>query len=119
MCDMATAGFPLSRDELELALLTTDAWVARLVCRGFRDRCDRRDATLSSAVQSAARLELALALGMPRSNVCHQAARGGHLGVLQWARANGCEWDSRTWHFSARHPPVREWLAANGCPCEY
>ena len=24
---------------------------------------------------------------------CSKAARGGHLEVLKWARANGCPWD--------------------------
>ena len=27
---------------------------------------------------------------------CSEAARGGHLEVLQWARANGCEWFAGT-----------------------
>ena len=36
----ARRGVPLGLDELELALASTDAWVTRLVCRDFRDRCD-------------------------------------------------------------------------------
>ena len=43
-------GLPLSRDELELALASTDAWVARLVCVAFRDRCERRDAMPSTGI---------------------------------------------------------------------
>eukprot|EP01044_Picomonas_judraskeda_P049315 COSAG03_NODE_28975_length_192_cov_10.784946_1_plen_47_part_10 len=27
---------------------------------------------------------------------CSAAAAGGHLEVLQWARANGCEWNAIT-----------------------
>ena len=33
---------------------------------------------------------------------CAAAARGGHLGVLKWARENGCEWSWRTCSFAAR-----------------
>ena len=73
------AGMALDCNELALALECTDAWVARLVCRAFRDRCDRRDASPLSAVQSVARLQLALALGMP----------------LQWARR------TPTWRWTA------------------
>ena len=27
---------------------------------------------------------------------CASAAEGGHLEMLQWARANGCPWNERT-----------------------
>jgi hypothetical protein len=45
------------------------------------------------------------------------AARGGHLEVLQWARANGCEWDEYTCSDAARggHLEVLQWARANGC----
>ena len=29
-----------------------------------------------------------------RAKVCSSAAKGGQLEVLQWARANGCQWDA-------------------------
>jgi hypothetical protein len=110
-------GLPLSRDELELALRMTDAWVARLVCQDFRDRCEPRNATRQSAVRTIERLELAFALGMGRLRVCEFAARGGHLEVLQWARANGCGWGISTCHEAARggHLEVLQWARANGC----
>ncbi len=82
----------LCDDELKMALAATDAWVARLVCRAFRDRCERRDATLVDAVQSVARLKLALELGADRLYVGRAAARAGKLEVLQWARDHGCKW---------------------------
>ena len=46
------------------------------------------------------------------------AARGGHLGVLQWARANGCPWDGETCELAASggHLEVLRWARANGCP---
>ena len=33
---------------------------------------------------------------------CSEAAGGGHLEVLQWARANGCEWNASTCSEAAR-----------------
>ena len=43
---------------------------------------------------------------------------GGHLEVLQWARANGCPWDQRTCAYAATggHLEVLQWARANGCP---
>lgn len=32
----------------------------------------------------------------PLHNLCTLAAREGHLGVLIWARENGCKWDEKT-----------------------
>ena len=50
--------------------------------------------------------------------LCGVAARGGHLEVLKWARANGCPWDGRTCAFAAEggHLEVLKWARANGCP---
>ncbi|AGO83379.1 Ankyrin repeat domain containing protein [Pandoravirus salinus] len=50
--------------------------------------------------------------------MCYEAAGGGHLDVLQWARANGCEWDERTCAKAAKggHLGVLQWARANGCP---
>ncbi len=46
-----------------------------------------------------------------------RSGTGGHLEVLVWARANGCEWDDRTCAWAAQngHPEVLEWARANGC----
>ncbi|MDC1215742.1 ankyrin repeat domain-containing protein [bacterium] len=48
------------------------------------------------------------------------AARGGHLEVLHWARANGCPWNSGTFMNAAKsgHLEVLQWLRANSCPWE-
>jgi hypothetical protein len=50
-------------------------------------------------------------------DTCYWAARGGHLAVLQWARANGCEWDEDTCHAAVAggHLRVLQWARANGC----
>ena len=50
-------------------------------------------------------------------DVCQQAASGGHLEVLQWARQNGCPWDGRTCRSAADggHREVLQWARANGC----
>jgi hypothetical protein len=49
---------------------------------------------------------------------CMSAARNGHLEVLQWARAEGCPWDATTSEAAARggHLKVLQWALANGCP---
>jgi hypothetical protein len=51
------------------------------------------------------------------ANTCSEAAEGGHLVLLQWARANGCEWDARTCSAAAAggHLAVLQWARANGC----
>ena len=49
---------------------------------------------------------------------CADAASGGHLEVLQWARANGCPWDEETCREAAEggHLEVLQWARANGAP---
>ena len=51
-------------------------------------------------------------------STCTNAARGGHLDVLQWARANRCRWDHLTCACAARagHLEVLKWAISNGCP---
>ena len=43
--------------------------------------------------------------------------RDGHLNVLQWARANGCEWDANVCAQAAEggHLEVLKWAHLNGC----
>ena len=50
---------------------------------------------------------------------CANAARGGHLKVLQWCRSpeNMCPWDKWTCAHAA-HDEVSEWCHENGCPCK-
>jgi len=55
--------------------------------------------------------------------VCALAAKGGHLGVLQWLRKekNGlprCPWDCDTVSYAAEngHLHILEWATTNGCP---
>jgi hypothetical protein len=46
-----------------------------------------------------------------------EAAHGGHLAVLQWARANGCDWDRDECSAAAEedgHLAVLQWLHGNG-----
>ena len=49
---------------------------------------------------------------------CAWGARGGHFEMLQWAHANGCPWDEWTCAYAAKggHLEVLQWLRANGCP---
>jgi hypothetical protein len=61
--------------------------------------------------------------GEPRSddgwdNPCARAAQGGHLAVLQWARAHRCPWTEGTCHAAARggHMEVLRWAREHHCP---
>ena len=47
---------------------------------------------------------------------CAQAAYGGHLQVLQWARANGCPWNAETCYRAAKggHLEVLHWARTAG-----
>jgi hypothetical protein len=40
----------------------------------------------------------------------------GRLDILQWAIANGCPWDHRTWNVAAEFSCVKvlQWAAAMG-----
>ena len=76
--------------------------------------------TSNSAAQGGhlAVLQWARANGCPwNEETCAHAARGGHLEVLQWARANGCPWEG-PWCDAAEggHLEVLQWMISNGCP---
>ena len=63
-------------------------------------------------------LKWARANGCPwRKTTCSRAAAGGHLEVIKWARANGCSWDQVTCSNAAEggHLKVLKWARANGC----
>ena len=49
---------------------------------------------------------------------CAEAARGGHLEVLQWVRAQGCPWDEGTCCEASKggHLEVLQWAREQGCP---
>ena len=64
-------------------------------------------------------LQWARANGAPwDESTCAVAAYGGHLEVLQWARANGAPWDEWTCAEAADggHLEVLQWARANGAP---
>ena len=48
---------------------------------------------------------------------CKTIASEGLLEVLQWARFNGCEWDSYTCDYAVQygHLHVLQWARENGC----
>ena len=52
------------------------------------------------------------------ANPCALAAEGGHLAVLQWARAHHCPWDAATCYAAASggHLDVLQWARKHGCP---
>ena len=52
------------------------------------------------------------------ATTCAYAVHGGHLGVLQWLREQGCPWDGYTCASAALggHLAVLQWARANGAP---
>ena len=50
--------------------------------------------------------------------ICINAAEGGHLHILQWARQNGCPWDMNTCAEAALggHLAILQWARENGYP---
>ena len=72
--------------------------------------------TMRNAVESISRLQSSRDNGCPwDEDTCANAARYGHLEVLQWARANGCPWTLETSKNAARngHLEVLQWARAN------
>jgi len=49
---------------------------------------------------------------------CAYAAGGGHLAALRWAQEHGCEWDERTCAYAAEggHLEVLQWAREQDCP---
>jgi hypothetical protein len=96
----------------------------RAVSRSMRDAVnatmeDLRDAGLAAKLGCLTALRNLLQRGhLDRRFVCKNAAQGGHLEVLRWARANGCPWDEATCASAAEsgHFEVLRWARANGCP---
>ena len=109
----------VSGDILSAVLAIVDAWVARLVCRAFRDHCAAALPNLiASAVGSPETLELALALGVDPKRAAPVAARGGHIATLEWAADRSvCSVDETTCAAAAQGGQLAclEWLWARGC----
>jgi hypothetical protein len=82
-------------------------------------RRDCEDSCSSAAAGGhLAVLQWARADGCPwDQGTCSRAAEKGHLHVLQWARANSCAWDENTCSKAAEngHLHVLQWARANGC----
>ena len=55
-----------------------------------------------------------------RNDLCAYSAKGGHLAVLQWARAHGPPWNKKTCARAAKNGylEVHQWARARGCPCD-
>ncbi len=51
------------------------------------------------------------------ARTCANAAEKGHLEVLQWARSQGCPWDELTcaWAALKGHLEVLQWARSRGC----
>jgi hypothetical protein len=51
--------------------------------------------------------------------VCSNAVTEGHLALLQWARANGCDWTDFVTSYAAQAGQLHilKWAVENGCAC--
>ena len=51
-------------------------------------------------------------------DTCSSAAEGGHLQVLKWARAEQCPWSSKVCEDAAwmGHKHIIQWARRHGCP---
>jgi len=81
---------------------------------------------LNAAVQRGEKRFLAYALEVNRDIrnnywICSSAAEGGHLDLLKWAYANGCQWNEETCWRAARggHLTLLKWAVKLGCPFGY
>jgi hypothetical protein len=95
------AGLDIGLEALEQALASTEAWVARLVCRAFRDACVPTPNAASRAVESLDRCRVAVQSGLDLRVACDHAASVGAVAILQWARVWERPWCSRIWAAAA------------------
>ena len=116
--------------ELKLRVLKVLAGPARVlavlrrVSRGMRDAVDamiedRRDTSLAAKFGRLSVLKNLLQRGhLNKAVVCKNAAEGGHLETLQWARETGFPWDEETCENAAKggHLEMLKWARANACP---
>jgi hypothetical protein len=115
-CDVSPhAGLALGSDVLRATLSRADAWVARLVCRAFRDRCPRGPCRLISIFASPARCQLAFDLGYGDLDFCYCAGRAGRLDLLKWALARGrLRHSAHNGAAAGGHVAVLEWACDLG-----
>lgn len=131
-------GLALDEATMSLALIATDAWVARLVCRAFRDGCPREPQSgverpacrafrdggphgpPSGVAASVERARWAIRIGCPSARVCREAAGTGRLDVLRWAWSRGMRAVRAIPEAAARggHLATLEWLHARKCTSE-
>ena len=120
---------------LQKTLDSTDegyAYYSALACHAFhraiRDRFPNGTRTGPSAVLSSSERFIWTYTELPEearppwwgNDLCRMTAVAGQVNALQWARANGCDWDYRTYSAAAGggHLEVLQWARANGCDWE-
>jgi len=56
-----------------------------------------------------------------KKNLCFEAAKGGHITTLKWARQHSCNWNSETCRMAAKggHLDCLIWSRENGCTWSY
>jgi len=93
--------------------------ILRMVCKDWEKYIKSHKSHIKEAVRTISLLSFSLSkLSLPKSRVCQNAAIGGHLSALRWARENGCPWDEMTCAYAAEegHLDILKWARKNGCP---
>jgi len=107
-------------------LLKDRPGLLRQVCREWKAIVDVIFKKKPSLIQKSVSVESVSLLDWSKRDLpwneetCAAAAEGGHLHIIQWARANGCPWDRWTcaWAADNGHFEVLQWARENGCPCD-
>ena len=93
--------------------------ISRTFHQGYKRVCNSNSTTFKMASTTVAWASLWFdECKSSKAVLCQYSAQGGHLGVLQWARANGCLWNEHTCSYAAQggHLDVLQWARENGCP---
>ncbi len=134
--DLICFGFDLLPNELVLKILTKHLdplwtavcksvchrWNRLLACLVDREECHKNGCKYAHSLALEGHLgvlQWARSQGCPwDADTCANAARGGHLEVLQWARMQGCPWDERTCTHAAEggHLEMLQWARSHSCP---
>jgi hypothetical protein len=110
-----------TRDAAVVGAVGRLAWARGLDRPWPEPRADWRPAKICRAAAqhgALASLQWARANGCDWNAItCSAAVRRGHLALLQWLRANGYDWDEYTCMAAAQggHLAVLRWARANGC----
>ena len=106
-------------DELEFALSLEKY---KIVDYLLANNCPFKKTTMSVAARTG-NLEMVKLFKEKKccwDGLTREAAVGGHLHIIEWARSNGCPWDTETCSTAIKqgHLNILYWAVDNGCPID-